>query len=88
MHPCMPAAAALLLDRHYNSLLPYRKGRNNMYAVRKNGTCAIRYIECSGNHLVLRPHNATCPVEVIPIDARLKPCDYIVGRVCHVGAEM
>ena len=31
--------ATLLIDRHYNSLKPYRKGEFNMYAVLKNDTC-------------------------------------------------
>src|SRR5712692_4634421 len=45
MYPGTMPDAGLLLDRHYNSMTPYRKGENNMYAVRKDGTCTIRRSE-------------------------------------------
>jgi len=37
MHPRITPGAVLLLDRHYNTLIPYRRGEKNMYAVRKDG---------------------------------------------------
>src|SRR6266566_6147229 len=85
MYPRMLPGATLLLDRHYNSLTPYRKGEQNMYAVRKDDGCTIKYVEVANRHLVLRPHNPAYPVEVVPIEEGTKPGDYIVGRVCHVG---
>ena len=87
MYPRLLPGATVLLDRHYNSLVPYRRGENNMYAVRKNSTSTVRYVELSGNHLVLRPHNLAYPVEILTLEHGEKPTDYIVGRVCHVGAE-
>ena len=39
MSPRLTPDATLLIDRHYNSLKPYRKGEFNMYAVLKNDTC-------------------------------------------------
>ncbi len=88
MFPRLLPGATVLLDRHYTSLKPYRKGdTNNMYAVRKDGTCTIRYVSLSGNHLVLRPHNQAYAVEVMPIELGSSFADYIVGRVCHVGIE-
>src|SRR6266705_3829494 len=87
MYPRMLPGATLLLDRHYNSLTPYRKGEQNMYAVRKDDACTIKYVEVANRHLVLRPHNPAYPVEVVPIEEGTKPGDYIVGRVCHVGIE-
>jgi len=87
MYPRMLPGAPLLLDRHYNSLVPYRKGEQNMYAVRKDETCTIKYVEVANRHLVLRPHNPAYPVEVMLIEEGTKPGDYIVGRVCHVGIE-
>jgi len=87
MHPRFDAGATLLLDRHYNSLTPYRKAERNVYAVLKNGTCAIRYVEVAGNQLVLRPHSQSSPVEVIPIEDGKTRADYLVGRVCYVGME-
>ena len=87
MYPRTMLGAALLLDRHYNSLTPYRKGESNIYAVRKNGTCTIKYVESADGHLILRPHNPAYPIEVIALEDGQKPGDYIVGRVCYVGME-
>jgi peptidase S24-like protein len=64
MHPRLLPGATILIDRHYNSLKPYRRGESNMYAVAKNGACAVKYVDVAGNHLVLRPHNSAYPVEV------------------------
>jgi hypothetical protein len=87
MYPRTLPGATLLIDRHYNSLAPYRKGENNMCAVRKDNSCTIKYVEQANNHLVLRPQNAAYPVEVITMEDGQKPGDYIVGRVCYVGIE-
>jgi len=87
MYPRVQPGATALLDRHYNSLSPYRKGETNMYAVRKSGTSTIRYVEVSGGHIILRPHNQASPVEVLTMEAGIKPADCIVGRVCYVGNE-
>jgi hypothetical protein len=87
MYPRTMPGSALLLDRHYNSLTPYRRGESNIYAVRKDGACVISYVETSDGHLILRPHNPAYPIEVITLEDGQKPGDYIVGRVCHVGIE-
>jgi Peptidase S24-like len=87
MHPRLLPGAILLIDRHYNSLNPYRKGESNMYAVLKNEACTIKYVETAGQQLILRPHNQAHPVEVVTIEEGKKPCDYLVGRVCHIGVE-
>ena len=87
MYPRTMPGATLLLDRHYNSMTPYRKGEVNMYAVRKDESCKIRYVEIADSHLILRPHNPTFPIEVITMGHGQKSGDYIVGRVCHVGVE-
>jgi SOS-response transcriptional repressor LexA len=87
MYPRLLPGATLLVDRHYNSLKPYRKGESNMYAVRKNDECTIKYVELAGNYLVLRPHNHAYPVEVMPMANEKTSADYIVGRVCYVGIE-
>ena len=87
MYPHTMPGATLLLDRHYNSLTPYRKGESNMYAVRKDDTCTIKYVEAADSHLILRPHNRVYPIEIITMEDGQKPGDYIVGRVCHVGIE-
>ena len=87
MYPRLLPGATLLLDRHYNSLKPYRKGEFNMYAVIKDGTCTVKYVEVAGNHLILRPHNQAYPIEVVTMEEGKTAADYLVGRVCYVGIE-
>ena len=87
MYPRLMPGATLLIDRHYNSLKPYRKGEFNMYAVLKNDTCTVKYLEVAGNRLILRPHNQSSPIEVIALEPPKTAADYVVGRVCYVGLE-
>lgn len=87
MYPRLLPGATVLIDRHYNSLKPYRKGESNMYAVNKNGVCTVKYVEVAGKQLLLRPHNQAYPVEVLPMSEHAKPADYLIGRVCYVGIE-
>jgi hypothetical protein len=88
MHPRLLPGAMLLLDRHYNSLKPYRKGEFNLYAVLKpDNECAIRYVEAAGNQLVLRPHNHSTPIEVLIIEDGKTSADYLIGRVCQISLE-
>lgn len=87
MYPRLLPGATVLLDRHYNSLKPYRRGEQNMYAVRKDGGCTIKYVELAGNNLVLRPQNQSYPIDVMAIEEGKGFADYIVGRVCHVAIE-
>ncbi|HEY6768205.1 MAG TPA: LexA family transcriptional regulator [Candidatus Sulfotelmatobacter sp.] len=88
MYPRLMPGATLLLDRHYNSLKPYRKGEFNIYAVLKDGVCTVKYVEVAGDHLVLRPHNQSFPIEVLPMEQGKSACDYLVGRICHVAIEV
>jgi SOS-response transcriptional repressor LexA len=87
MYPRLLPGATLLIDRHYNSLRPYRKKERNMYAVRSQGGCTVKYVELSGSNLVLRPHNEHYSISVLPIEEGMTFADYIVGRVCHVAIE-
>jgi SOS-response transcriptional repressor LexA len=87
MYPRLLPGATVLIDRHYNSLKAYQKSAPNMYAVRKNGGCTVKYVEVAGNSLVLRPHNPSHRVDVLHIAAGKSAADYIVGRVCHVAIE-
>jgi hypothetical protein len=84
----VPAGAALLVDRHYNSLQPYRRLHPNVYAVGVEARCLIGYASVSGDHLILRPQNPRYPVELIRIERGRSYSDYIVGRVCHVAFEI
>lgn len=87
MYPRLLPGATVLIDRHYNSLKPYRKGEANMYAVNQGSVCTVKYVEVAGKQLVLRPHNPAYPVEVIAVDEGKRPADYLIGRVCYVGME-
>lgn len=87
MYPRLLPGATVLIDRHYNALKPYRRTERNMYAVRADGTCVVRYVELAGRNLVLRPHNESYPVSVVAIEEDKSFADYIVGRVCHVAIE-
>jgi hypothetical protein len=87
MYPRTMPGATLLLDRHYNSLAPYRKAEANIYAVRKEGRCRISYVETIGDQLILRPYNSDYPIDVITLVFGEKPGEHIIGRVCHIGID-
>lgn len=87
MYPRLLPGCTVLLDRHYNSLKPYRAKEQNMYAVAKEGGVTIKYAEKAGDRLVLRPHNQAYPVDVLRIQKGKSLAEYIVGRVCHVAIE-
>jgi hypothetical protein len=87
MYPRLSPGATVLIDRHYNSLKPYRKHDVNLFAVNKDGNCAVRYVELAGRQLVLRPHNQAFPVEIVEMDRGKRAGDYLIGRVCHLGLE-
>ena len=82
------SAATLLLDRHYNSLEPYRRSEPNLYAVRIGESCIIGYASVADEHLILRPQNPSTAIQVVRIDRGRRYHEYIVGRVCHVGIEV
>ena len=88
MYPRLLPRATVLIDRHYTSLEPYRKQEPNMYAVRHNGGATVKYVELAENNLILRPHNQSYPITVIPIEESKTFSDYIIGRVCHVAIEV
>lgn len=87
MYPRLLPGATMLIDRHYTSLQPYRKGEHNMYAVQVKGQCKIRYVELAGSSLVLRPQNQSYAVEVLSMDDKESIANFVVGRVCYVGME-
>jgi hypothetical protein len=67
MDPLVLPNAIVVIDRHYNSLFPYRPNRNNLYAVRNGHQLALRYLDFLMNRLVLRPHNLAGPVDLLEI---------------------
>ena len=88
MFPRMAAGATLLLDRHYNSLQPYRQRHPNIYAVQAHARCLVGYVSVFGDQLVLRPRNPQYAVELVRIARGRSYHDYIAGRVCHVELEV
>jgi transcriptional regulator with XRE-family HTH domain len=88
MFPRLLPGAVVLVDRHYNSLKPYRKRGTNMYAVLNKDSCTVKYVEAAGRHLVLRPHNEAYPTEVLTMEDGKSPADYLIGRICHVSIEI
>ena len=87
MEPLLLPEAIVLIDRHYNSLMPYRPGRPNLYAVRHEAHLTLRYVDSVANRLVLRPLNIAFPVELIEVDPDEAPGELIVGRVALVINE-
>ena len=88
MEPLVLPEAIVLLDRHYNSLTPYRPNRPNLYAVRHGAHLTLRYVDFLSNRLVLRPHNIAFPVDLIEVDPGEPPTDLIAGRIALILNEL
>ncbi len=87
MDPLLLPEAIALIDRHYNSLLPYRPNRANLCAVRQGSHLALRYVDFLAGRLVLRPHNLAYPVDLIDVDSEESPNNLLVGRVALILNE-
>ncbi len=87
MEPLVLPDAIVLLDRHYNSLMPYRPNRPNLYAVRHGSHLTLRYVDFLASRLVLRPHNIAFPVDLIEVDPGESPSDLLAGRVALIVNE-
>jgi hypothetical protein len=87
MDPLILPEAIVLIDRHYTSLVLYRPNRPNVYAVRQHAHLALRYVDFTSNRLVLRPHCAAFPVELLEVDPGETPADLLVGRVALILNE-
>ena len=87
MEPVLLSESIALIDRHYNSLFPYRPNRPNLYAVRQEAHLTLRYVDLVGRTLVLRPHNLAFPVELIEIDSGKSPYELLTGRIVLVLNE-
>ena len=88
MEPLVLPEAIVLLDRHYNSLTPYRPNRPNLYAVRHGAHLTLRYVDFLSNRLVLRPHNIAFPVDLIEVDPGESPGDLLAGRIALILNEL
>jgi hypothetical protein len=88
MDPLLLPEAITLIDRHYNSLLPYRPNRANLYAVREGPDLTFRYVDFLSSRLVLRPHNLAYPVSLIDVDPGESPYELLVGRIAMILSEV
>ena len=88
MEPLVLPEALVLIDRHYNLLLPYRPSRPNLYAIRHGAHLTVRYAEFQAGRLILRPHNIAFPVELIAVNPDESPGDWLVGRVALILNEI
>jgi transcriptional regulator with XRE-family HTH domain len=88
MSPRLESGSVLLIDRHYCSLDEHRKDEPNLYLIRKDQVCMIRWVEMQGTQLCLRPERNDYPLDFISIDRKnpLESC--IVGRVAHIATEL
>ncbi|MGA2570016.1 MAG: hypothetical protein ABSF23_05815 [Terracidiphilus sp.] len=87
MDPVLQPDAIALIDRHYNSLTPYRPNRPNLYAVRQDSRLKLRYASFLSSRLVLRPENSAYPVELIEVGPGDTPNDLLVGRIVLILNE-
>jgi len=81
MEPLLQPNSVAVLDRHYNSLLPYRPPAPHLAAVRAGSSLLIRYLDYQSSRLVLRPVSPAHPVQLLEPAANETPNDLIVGRV-------
>ena len=88
MYPRLLPGATVLLDRHYNSLAPYRARQPTLYAVRCGAALLLRFVDFDEGRLILRPYSRDFPVQLLPLATHETPADYIVGRVCLVFSEL
>lgn len=88
MDPLVLPGAIAVVDRHYNLLMPYRPNRPNLYAVRNGSHLALRYVDLQLNRLVLRPHNAAFPVDLIQVNPGVSLNDMLAGRIALIVNEL
>ena len=88
MDPLLSPGAIAVLDRHYNSLAPYRAHQPTLYAVRCGAALLLRFVDFDEGRLILRPYSRDFPVQLLPLATHETPADYIVGRVCLVFSEL
>jgi hypothetical protein len=87
MRPLVFPGAIAVIDRHYNSLQPYRPGAPSLYAVRHGAHLTLRYVEFFANRLALRTIDIACPLQLIEIDPGEEATDLIAGRVALILNE-
>lgn len=88
MEPLLLPDALAVIDRHYNSLIPYRPVRPNLYAIRDGARLTLRYADYLAMRLVLRPLSPSAPIDLIEIGPNTSPGELIAGRVVLIIKEL
>lgn len=88
MEPLLAPGMIAVIDRHYNSVAPYRVHQPTVFAVRSGVSLLFRYVELAEGRLILRPLAIDCPVQLVQPGENETPSDYIVGRVCMLIHEL
>jgi hypothetical protein len=61
MDPILAPGAIAVLDRHYNSLAPYRAHQPTLYAVCCGAALLLRFVDFDEGSLILRPYSRDSP---------------------------
>jgi hypothetical protein len=88
MQAVLTGATVAIIDRHYNTLVPYRTDQPTIYAVRYGSSLLLRFVEFDDGCLILRPSAIDHPVHLLTVGPDETPSDYIVGRVCLLVHEL
>jgi hypothetical protein len=88
MDPILTPGTIAVLDRHYNSLAPYRSHQPTLYAVRCGGSLLLRFVDFDEERIILRPYARSFPIQLLALGAEEVPADYIVGRICILLSEL
>jgi transcriptional regulator with XRE-family HTH domain len=88
MQPLLPPETIAVIDRHYNSPVPYQPPQPSIFAVRVGNALHFRIAEFENNRLILRPVELNYPVQLLALGPHEMPSDLIVGRVCLTVAPI
>jgi transcriptional regulator with XRE-family HTH domain len=88
MQPLLPPDTIAVIDRHYNSPVPYEPPQPSAFAVRVGNALQIRLAEFENNRLILRPVELDYPIQLLALGPHEMPSDLIVGRVCLIIAPI
>ncbi len=88
MSPRVESGSVLLIDRHYCSLDNHSNDKPNLYLIRKDEVCMVRWVEMQGTQLCLRPERNDYPLDFISINGKNQLESCIVGRLAHVATDI
>ena len=88
MAPVLVESAIVIIDRHYNSMAHYRSQQHTFHAVFLGSLLHIGLVDYDAERLVVRPLNASHPIQLVTLGPQEQPSDFIVGRVCYMSCEL